>query len=91
MTIEPRLLCSIVLGVMLLAGCGSPGSSLRATGVDAARLRAIRATSLNGSAGSGSVNDFAYVVSTDGNVYQLFARDSVPYEMENGLLPAGTF
>ncbi len=64
------------------------GGSLRATGLDASRLRAIRATVLNGSAGDGSVNAFTYVVSTNGNVYQLFARDSVPFEMDNGLLPA---
>jgi len=69
----------------------NPGSSLRATGLDATRLRAIRAMRLNGSSGNGPVNDFAYVVSTGGIVYQLFARDSVPFEMENGLLPAGTF
>lgn len=66
----------------------TPGGSLRATGLDASRLRAIRTTMLNGSAGNGSVNDFTYVMSTNGNVYQLFARDSVPFEMDNGLLPA---
>jgi hypothetical protein len=63
------------------------GGSRRATGVDASRLRAIRTTALNAAATDGIVYDFTPVAAPNGVLYQLFARDSVPLENDNGLLP----
>lgn len=73
------------------AGQYNPGDSRLATGIDASRLRAIRTTALNGNAGNGTVFDFTPVVAADGVSYQLFARDAVPLENTNGLLPAEVF
>lgn len=69
----------------------SPGDSRLATGTDASRLRAIRTTALNGSAGNGTVFDYTPVKAADGSLYQLYVRDAVPLESPNGLLPVEVF
>jgi hypothetical protein len=67
-----------------------PGDSRQATGPDATRLRAIRTTALSGGAGNGMEFNFT-PVAADGISYQLFARDAVPLENANGLLPSDLF
>jgi len=66
------------------------GMSRRATGDDATKLRAIRTTS-NTPSSDGLTHDFTRVTDAGGANYQLYLRDALPFEQENGLLPASIF
>jgi hypothetical protein len=68
-----------------------PGGSLRATGDDASKIRAIRTTAANGTSTSGIAYDFTRVTDPNGGTYQLYVRDSLPLEQDDGLVPAGVF
>ena len=62
------------------------GKSRLATNDEAALLRALRTSWLDGSIGSTMLN-FVPVVGTDGAHFQLYVRDSSPWENASGLLP----
>lgn len=62
------------------------GDSLKATGDDAAKLRALRPAAGDGGAANESVYDFTRVVNQSGTTYQVYVRDSIPFEGVEGLL-----
>jgi hypothetical protein len=66
------------------------GMSRRATGDDATKLRAIRTTS-NTPSSDGLTHDFTRVTDASGTNYQLYLRDALPLEQDNGLLPPSIF
>ena len=66
------------------------GMSHRATGDDATKLRAIRTTS-NMPSSDGLTHDFTRVTDAGAANYQLYVRDALPFEQDNGLLPASLF
>ena len=67
-----------------------PRMSRRATGDDATKLRTIRTTS-NLPSSDGLTHDFTRITATSAANYQLYIRDALPREQENGLLPASLF
>ncbi|HEY8927176.1 MAG TPA: hypothetical protein VIU64_22490 [Polyangia bacterium] len=67
-----------------------PGMSQRATGDDATKLRAIRTTS-NIPSSDGLTHDFTRITDGSRTNYQLYIRDALPLEQENGLLPPSIF
>ncbi len=67
------------------------GGSLRATGDDASKLRAIRTTAASASSTYGVTYEFTRVTDADGGTYQLYVRDALPFEQDNGLVPPGYF
>lgn len=67
------------------------GDSLRATGDDASKLRAIRTTAAGASSTYGVVYDFTRVSDAEGATYQLYVRDALPFEQDDGLVPPGVF
>jgi hypothetical protein len=69
----------------------TPGTSRRATASEANMLRAISATATAGPSEVGPTFDFTPIVGDDGQRYQLFIRDALPFENDNGLLPAAIF
>jgi hypothetical protein len=62
------------------------GGSRRASAEEASLLRALRTSWLEGAIGW-SVSQFIPIVQADGARYQLYVRDSCPWENESGLLP----
>lgn len=66
------------------------GMSHRATADDATKLRAIRTTS-NLRSSDGLTHDFTRVTDASAANYQLYLRDALPFEGEDGLLPASVF
>jgi len=67
------------------------GGSLRATGDEAAKLRVIRTTAAAATATYGVPYDFTRVMDARGGTYQLYIRDALPFEQDNGLVPPGVF
>ena len=63
------------------------GNSLKASGAEAIKLAAIRTIPDTG----GVYYGFTRVTDGDGKTYQLYIRDALPFEQENGLVPDGTF
>jgi hypothetical protein len=68
-----------------------PGGSRRATGEDAAKLRAIRTTAASATSIYGIGYDFTRVMDANGGTYQLYIRDALPFEGDDGLVPPGVF
>ena len=66
----------------------TPGHSRAATGDDATALRAIRTIPERTAA---NYYGFTRVSDGDGRTYQVYMRDALPFEQENGLVPDGTF
>jgi hypothetical protein len=69
----------------------SNGQSHRATGDDAALLRAIRTTQANGKRGDGTILESTPVVGANGVPAALYMRDATPFEAENGLITGDVF
>lgn len=68
-----------------------PGGSRRATGEDASKLRAIRTTAASAMASYGIEYNFTRVMDANGGTYQLYIRDALPFEADDGLVPPGVF
>jgi len=68
-----------------------PGGSRRATGDDASKLRAIRTTAASAMSSYGVSYDFTRLAGEDGKTYQLYVRDALPFEGDDGLVPPGVF
>ncbi|MDB4979562.1 MAG: hypothetical protein JWM82_314 [Myxococcales bacterium] len=67
------------------------GRSLRVSGDDARKLRALRADFLAGRIGNVMFEDYIPIVTTDSAYYELYIRDVSPFEGADGLIGPGIF